>query len=171
MVHQNNCLYHGAVLWHGHFPCPFTDDSSRQMLPGQVKDLSRWVLDRRVTEKATADETNCGASNKIWHNTFIYLLAHIYKRNGKSSAVTNIIFQMTAQWVPKATNMLPLILFSIDALLSVAVAHLLQNMLSFRKTYSWHLKAWSGSCKTVLLQMGKLRWPDTWVCGILYHSL
>lgn len=45
----------------------------------------------------------------------IYLLDYIYKRNGKSSAVTNINFQMTAPWVPKATNMLPLILFSIDA--------------------------------------------------------
>lgn len=47
------------------------------------------------------------------------LLDHIYKRNGNSSAVTNIIFQMTAQWVPKATNILLLILFHIDTLHSV----------------------------------------------------
>lgn len=44
-------------------------------------------------------------------------------------------------------------------------------MLSFRHTYSWHLEAWSGSCRTALLQMGKLRWPDTRVCAMLYHSL
>lgn len=44
-------------------------------------------------------------------------------------------------------------------------------MLSFRHTYSWHLEAWSGSCRTALLQMGRLRWPDTRVCAMLYHSL
>lgn len=34
---------------------------------------------------------------------------------------------MSAQQVPEATNMLWLILFSIDALLAAAVAHLLQS--------------------------------------------
>lgn len=62
---------------------------------------------------------------RIWHN--IYLLDHIYKKTRKSSAVTSIIFWMSAQWVPEATNMLWLILFSIDVLLAAAVAHLLQS--------------------------------------------
>lgn len=57
----------------------------------------------------------------------IHLLDNIYRINGKSSAVINIFFQMTVHWVPKATNMLPLILLSPDALLGIAVAHLLQN--------------------------------------------
>lgn len=44
-------------------------------------------------------------------------------------------------------------------------------MLSLRHNYSWHVEAWSGSCRTVLLGMGKLKWPDTRVCALLYHSL
>lgn len=125
MVYQNNCFYYCAVLWHAHFTHLFTDDFSRQMLLGQaIEPVLRSVLKTGASQKKQI-------LMKLWSqwsNTtqHIHLLDNIYRINGKSSAVVNI-FQMTAQWVPKATNMLPLILLSPDALLRVAVAHLLQN--------------------------------------------
>lgn len=57
----------------------------------------------------------------------IYLGDHIFQRHEKSSAVTNITFQMAAQWVLKATKMLPSVLSGTDTLLRVAAARLLQN--------------------------------------------
>lgn len=79
---------------------------------------------------------------------------------------------MTALWVPKATNILPWILFSIDALLGVFLCTSCRRQTNalFQEDLQLALKAWSGSCKIIIIIFTNGEAKVTWhmsLCSII----